>query len=135
VKARNPLFIRSGFIKRKTKWEASMNPYYLTKISKFTLIASLSTFLSFASRHNPQAKQFFWLILGGAVIAFLLAILWEAREYVISSEPTEENLNTLLSGLSPQKKTKRNYYLSTQTRLEIVIALVVIVVFSLVGSL
>jgi cell division protein FtsN len=112
-----------------------MNPLLLTKISKFVLISSTSSFLSFASRNNPQAKQFFWLILGGIVTTFILAIVWEAREYLTSAEPTEESLNTLFSGLNPQQKSKRNYYLSTQTRLEIVIALVVIVIFSLVGSL
>lgn len=112
-----------------------MNTLLLTKISKFILLASTSSFLSFASRNNPQAKQFFWLILGGTVVAFLLAIIWEAREYLTANEPTEESINTLISGLSPQQKPKRNYYLSTQARLEIVIALVTIVIFSLVGSL
>jgi ABC-type Fe3+-siderophore transport system permease subunit len=112
-----------------------MNPYYLTKISKFALIASCSAFLSFASRNNPQAKQFFWLILGGIVVAFLLAALWEARDYLAAKEPTEEGLTTILSGLSSSQKPKRSYYLSTSARLEIVVALVTIVVFSLVGSL
>lgn len=111
-----------------------MNLIVLTKISKFSLIASLSAFLSFASKNNAQAKTFFWLILGGATVVLLFAILWESRDYLMSREPDEGTINTLFSGLQGQKP-KRNYYLSAQARLEIIIALVIMAIFALVGSL
>jgi len=65
---------------------------------------------------------------------FLLASLWEAREYLSTDTSTEESLTTIVSGLSNQKP-RRQYYLSTQARLEIVIALVVIVTCALIGGI
>jgi hypothetical protein len=111
-----------------------MNPLVLTKISKFTAIGSLSAYLSFASRNNSSVRLFFFYLIGGVITVFLLTALWEAREYLISEEPTEQSLTTIVSGLTNQKP-KRQYYLSTQARLEIVIALVVILTCSLIGGL
>jgi hypothetical protein len=112
----------------------NMNPLVLTKISKFTAIGSLSAYLSFASRNNSSVRLFFFYLVGGVITVFLLAALWEAREYLTSEEPTEQSLTTIVSGLTNQKP-RRQYYLSTQARLEIVIALVVIVTCSLIGGL
>lgn len=111
-----------------------MNLVVLTKISKFALIASLSAFFSFASRHNPHARLFFWLILGGTALIILFAILWESRDYLMSKEPNEADISTLISGLQ-QQKPGRSYYLSAQMRLEMIIALIVIGIFALVGGL
>lgn len=65
---------------------------------------------------------------------FVLAALWESRDYLTSSNPTEESLSTLVSGLA-NEKPKRQYYLSAQVRLEIVIAFVVIVACALIGGI
>jgi hypothetical protein len=111
-----------------------MNPLILTKISKHTLIGSFSAYLSFASKHNPLARQFFLYTLGGTIAVFVLAALWESREYLYTSNSPEESLTTLVSGLNADKP-KRQYYLSAQARLEIVIAFVVIVVCSLIGGI
>lgn len=111
-----------------------MNPIILTKISKFALVASLSAFLSFASKHNPQARLFFWLILGGSALIILFAILWESRDYLMSNEPNEGAINTLISGLQ-QQKPGRSYYLSAQARLELIIALIVMGIFALIGGI
>jgi hypothetical protein len=111
-----------------------MNPLILTKISKFTAIGSLSAYLSFASRNNSSVRMFFLYLISGVIAVFLLTSLWEAREYLTSEEPTEQSLTTIVSGLTNQKP-KRQYYLSTQARLEIVIALVVIITCALMGGL
>jgi hypothetical protein len=111
-----------------------MNPLVLTKISKFTAIGSLSAYLSFASRNNASVRLFFLYLIGGAIAVFLLASLWEAREYLSTDTSTEESLTTIVSGLTNQKP-RRQYYLSTQARLEIVIALVVIVTCALIGGI
>jgi hypothetical protein len=110
-----------------------MNLIVLTKISKFALIASLSAFLSFASKHNPHARLFFWLILGGTALIILFAILWESRDYLMAKDPDISTVNTLISGLQ-QQKPGRSYYLSAQARLEMIIALIVIAVFALIGG-
>lgn len=111
-----------------------MNPLILTKISKFTLIGSLSAYLSFASKFNPLIRQAFLYIIIGIIATFLVAAIWEGRDYLLSSESTEDSLNTLVSGLT-QQPSKRQYYLSTKARLEIVIAFVVIIVFALIGAI
>jgi len=111
-----------------------MNPLILTKISKFTMIGSLSAYLSFASKHNALARHFFIYLIGGTLIVFLLAALWESRDYLIAENPTEDSLSTLVSGLT-NNKPKRQYYLSAQARLEIVIAFVVIVSCALIGGI
>jgi len=98
------------------------------------MIGSLSAYLSFASKNNYSVRLFFFYSLGGIVLAFLLAVLWESRDYLIADNPTEESLTTLISGLS-NGKPKRQYYLSAQARLEIVIALVTIVACSLIGGI
>lgn len=111
-----------------------MNPVILTKISKFALIGSLSAYLSFASKHNPLVKQFFYYTLGGVIVAIVIVLLWEGREAITSLEPTEEGLANLLTSAS-NRKSKRQYFLSNKTRLELVIGLVVISVCTLVGSI
>jgi hypothetical protein len=112
-----------------------MSPFILTKIAKFMMIGSLSAYLSFASKNNYSVRLFFFYSLGGIVLAFLLAILWESRDYLIADNPTEESLTTLVSGLSNSCKPKRQYYLSAQVRLEIVIALVTIAACALIGGI
>jgi hypothetical protein len=111
-----------------------MNPLILTKIAKFMMIGSLSAYLSFAAKNNSSVKFFFFYLLGGAIVVFVLAALWEAREYLSASEPSEESLSTLVSGLTSQKP-KRQYYLSSQARLEIVIAFVVIITCAFIGGI
>ena len=110
-----------------------MNLLVLTKISKFALIGSLSAYLSFASKFNPSIRQAFLYIMIGIIAAFLIAVIWEGRDYILS-ESTEESLSTLMSGLNSQS-SKRQYFLSTKARLEIVIAFVVIIVFTLIGAI
>jgi hypothetical protein len=112
----------------------NMNPLVLTKISKFTAIGSLSAYLSFASRNNSSVRLFFLYLIGGVIAVFLLTALWETREYLTSEEPTEQSLTTIVSGLTNQKP-KRQYYLSTQARLEITIALIVIITCALIGGI
>lgn len=112
-----------------------MNPVYLTKISKHTLIGSISAYLSFAGKNNPSVKLFFIYTVAGIIAVFLIAALWEARDYLTAKEPDEENLSTLIGGLTNSKPEKRQYYLPANVRLEIVIAFVVIIVCSLVGSI
>jgi hypothetical protein len=111
-----------------------MNPLVLTKISKFSALGSLVAYLSFASKNNVLARQFFLYLIGGTLIIFVIAALWESRDYLLKDDSTEESLSTLVSGLSNQKP-KRQYYLSAQTRLEIVIAFVVIAICALIGAI
>ena len=111
-----------------------MNPVHLTKIAKHTLIGSLSAYLSFASRNNSSMRLFFFYLVAGTIAVFLIASLWEAREFLTSDESTEQSLTTIVSGLTNQKP-KRQYYLSTQARLEIVIAFVVIITCALIGGI
>ena len=111
-----------------------MNSLVLTKISKFALIGSLSAYLSFASKFNPSIRQAFIYIMIGIITAFLIAVIWEGRDYILSNESTEESLSTLMSGLNNQS-SKRQYFLSTKARLEIAIAFVVIIVFALIGAI
>ena len=110
-----------------------MNLLVLTKISKFALIGSLSAYLSFASKFNPSIRQAFAYIMIGIIAAFLIAVIWEGRDYILN-DSTEESLSTLMSGLNNQS-SKRQYLLSTKARLEIVIAFVVIIVFALIGAI
>lgn len=113
-----------------------MNPLILSKIAKYSFIGSLTAYLSFASKSNTQARQLFLYLLAGVITTFLLAAVWEARDYLSAKEPSEESLNTILSGLnSHSQKPKRSYYLSAQARLELVVALVVIIVFALIGGI
>ena len=111
-----------------------MNPSLLTKISKFVAIGSLTAYLSFASKNNEAVRQFFLYLVGGTLTTFLIAILWESRDFLASDNPTEETLSTLVSGLS-NSKPKRQYYLSAQARLEIVITFVVIIACALIGGI
>ncbi len=112
-----------------------MNPLYLTKFSKHLLIGSVSAYISFSGKANPNVRLFFFYVLGGTVAVFILAMLWEARDYLMSQNPTEDDLNTVISGLTNTKPEKRQYYLPAKVRLEIIIALVVIVVCALVGAI
>jgi lysylphosphatidylglycerol synthetase-like protein (DUF2156 family) len=110
-----------------------MNLLILTKISKFMLIGSATAYLSFASQNNPLLRQAFFYLLGGLIAVIVIALLWEGRDSV-ASEPTEESVNALLS-LTSHNKAKKQYLLSTSTRLEIVIGLVVIVVSLFIGMI
>ncbi len=112
-----------------------MNLLILTKIAKHTLIGSISAYLSFAGKNNPSVKLFFIYSVAGIIAVFIIAMLWEAREYLTSSQPSESELSTLIGGLTNSKPEKRQYYLPAKTRLEIVIAFVVIIVCALVGSI
>jgi predicted exporter len=112
-----------------------MNLLVLTKVSKFALIGSLSAYLSFASKFNPSIRQAFIYIMIGIIAAFLIAVIWEGRDYILSNESTEESLSTLMTGLNNQSSNKRQYFLSTKARLEIVIAFVVIIIFALIGAI
>jgi hypothetical protein len=111
-----------------------MNPSLLTKVAKFLALGSFTAYLSFASKNNESVKQFFFYLIGGTLTTFLIAMLWESRDYLVSENPTEETLTTLVSGLS-NSNPKRQYYLPAQARLEIVIAFVVIIVCALVGGI
>ncbi|MEG3881605.1 hypothetical protein QT972_30010 [Microcoleus sp. herbarium7] len=111
-----------------------MNPLILTKISKYTLIGSFFAYLSFASKFNPLIRQAFVYLMVGTIVTFLIASIWEGRDYLFNSEGTEDSLNTLVSGLT-QQPVKRQYFLPAKVRLEIVITFVVIVVFALIGAI
>jgi hypothetical protein len=112
-----------------------MNPIVLTKISKHTLIGSISAYLSFAGKHNPSVRLFFLYTVGGVAAVLVFASLWEARDYLAAKDPSEEQLSTLIGGLTNQRPETRKYYLPAKVRLEIVIAFVVIAVCALVGSI
>lgn len=114
-----------------------MNPLILTKVSKFTLIGSISAFLSFASKANPNVKMFFIYAYVGLVVISLAVILWEGREQITSSVPTEEGFGKLLESMNvaSTQKRKRQYLLSPNTRLELVIAIVVVTICAFVGSI
>jgi hypothetical protein len=111
-----------------------MNPLILTKISKFMLIGSFSAYLSFASKNNPMIRQSLFYLLGGLIAVLVVALLWEGRDNLIGDEPTEESLNSLLS-VATSQKPKRQYLLSSRTRLEVVIGLAVVIVCTLVGAI
>jgi hypothetical protein len=112
-----------------------MNPQYLTKIAKHTLIGSISAYLSFAGKNNPSVRLFFIYSVAGVIAVFFVASLWEARDYLTARDPNEEQLSTLIGGLTNSKPEKRQYYLPAKVRLEIVIALTVIVVCGLIGAI
>ena len=111
-----------------------MNPLILTKVAKFMLIGSTSAYLSFAARNNPMLRQAFFYFLGGLIAMFLIALLWEGRDSIAGTEPTEDSLSSILSVTSSQKP-KKQYYLSNKIRLELVIGFVTVVVCTLVGAI
>ncbi len=112
-----------------------MNPLYLTKASKHTLIGSTSAFLSFASKTNPDVRLFFTYILLGIIGCTAIALLWEGRQSA-THQPSEEGLANLLSTLNNNPvKSKRDYLLTPQQRLEIVVALIIISIGALVGGI
>ncbi len=114
-----------------------MNPLVLTKVSKFTLIGSISAFLAFASKANPSVKLFFLYVYVGLVVISLIVVLWEGREQVTLTEPTEEGLNQLLTSMSlPQtQKSKRQYLLPPKARLELVVTILVVTICAFVGAI
>lgn len=108
-----------------------MNPTILTKIAKHMMIGSVSAYLSFASKHNEMIQKFYLYTLAGIIIAILIVLLWEGREHF---QPTSENdLMALLN--TNTKQSKRTYLLSNGTRIEMVIALIIISICAMVGSL
>lgn len=110
-----------------------MNLLILTKISKYAFIGSTSAALSFISKHNSSFQLAFIYLLIGASIITLIAIYWEGRRLL--SSPTEEGLTEILSSVSTNTTNKRNYLLPAHIRLEIIVALLVVLVFALVGKL
>jgi hypothetical protein len=110
-----------------------MNPIILTKTAKFTLIGTLSAFISFMGKFQPQVRLFFVYLYCGTLIVLLLAALWEGREQ-FTQESSEETLNTLIPSLT-SSKPRRQYLLSPNVRLELVIGVVVVTIAALVGSL
>jgi hypothetical protein len=110
-----------------------MNPIILTKISKFLLIASTSSFISFAASFHPGAQIILGITLAGSTFIVITAVLWEGRES-LSTLPSEEGLSSILSSMN-SSKPKKNYLLSPGTRLEVVIGLIVVLLAALVGSL
>ncbi len=112
-----------------------MNVLILTKISKFSVIGSSAAYLSFSSRNNPLLRQSLLYLLGGLITVSLIALLWEGRAAVTSeSSGIEDSLSNLLS-VNNSPKPKRQYLLTPQARLEIVIGLIVVFVCSLIGAL
>jgi hypothetical protein len=109
-----------------------MNPLILTKAAKFTLIGSLSAFVSFAASFHPDMQILLGVGLAGSTFITVAAVLWEGRG-AIGSMPSEEGLSNLLSTMQP--KPKKQYLLSPQLRLEIVIGLIVVLIASLIGAL
>lgn len=110
----------------------SMNPLILTKTAKFTLIGTLSAFISFVGKFQPQVRLAFVYLYCGTLAVLLIAALWEGREQFQDS--SEETLNNLIPSLS-SAKPKRQYLLAPNVRLELVIGLVVVTVAALVGAL
>jgi hypothetical protein len=110
-----------------------MNPLVLTKISKYAFIGSVSAFVSFAASFNSNAQLIYACVLGGTIFCGSIAVLWEGRES-ISAQPTEEGLNSLLTSITTSAK-KKEYLLKPSTRLEIVIALIVATIATLIGAL
>jgi hypothetical protein len=110
-----------------------MNPLILTKTAKFTLIGSASAFLSFVAKFQPQVKLFGIYVYGAVVFSALLIALWEGRKMVEDSS-VENDLSNLIPSLT-NSSPKRAYLLSPTARLELIIALIVVTVCILVGSL
>lgn len=116
----------------------TMNTTILTKISKFTLIGSTSAFLSFAAKSSPEVKLFGIYLYGGIVTILTLAILWEGRNEISVNPDDTEGINGLIKQLSSSvttTKSKRHYLLSPTARLELVIAIAIITISALVGSI
>ena len=111
-----------------------MNPLLLTKTAKFTVIASLSALLAFASKFNPKLQQFFIYIYLGTLVVLLIAALWEGRELVAGESSEDVGISSLIPSLV-DSKPKRQYLLSPNVRLEIGISLAVITVAALIGAL
>lgn len=110
-----------------------MNPLVLTKISKFTLIGTITAFINFVGKFQPQVKLFFVYLYCGIIFILIIAVLWEGRESV-AQESDSENIASLLAPITPSK-AKRLYLLNPSTRLEIIIGLVVITISALVGGI
>lgn len=110
-----------------------MNTIILTKIAKFTLIGSLSAFLAFVGKFNPQLNRFFLYLYAGTLAVILIASLWEGRD-LIKTESPEDAIGTLLPGLQGGKP-KRQYFLAPNVRLELAIGIIIVTVAALVGAL
>lgn len=108
-----------------------MSPLILTKISKFMLIGSFVAYLSFASQYNGFLKLAFVYILGGTIIAIVVALLWEGRERIINDT---DGIEQMISGIT-NNQLKRQYYFSNNARIELVIGVIVIIVCSLIGGI
>ncbi len=112
-----------------------MNPLILTKIAKHTLIGSISAYISFSGKHSPNVRLFFIYVVAGVIATFILAMLWESRDYLTNQDATEDDISTVIGGLTNSRPETRKYMLPAKVRLEICIALVVVVVCALVGAI
>jgi hypothetical protein len=110
-----------------------VNLLVLTKIAKYTLLASISALLSFSASFNTDTQLLLACVLGGSIFIGAIAVLWEGRDS-ISAQPTEEGLTSLLTSMNGTKPRKE-YLLSPSARLEIVIGLVVASIAVLIGAL
>lgn len=108
-----------------------MSPLILTKISKFMLTGSFVAYLSFASQYNSFLKLTFIYLLGGTILAIVVALLWEGREQITNDT---DGIEQMISGIT-NNQPKRQYYLSNNVRIELVIGIIVIIVCSLVGGI
>lgn len=110
-----------------------MNLASLTKISKFALIGNISAAFSFVAKHNSSFRLALIYLLTGLTAITLIAAYWEGRK-IISSLPNEEGLTDILGSLNGQK-SKREYLLPAQLRLELITVLLTVLIFSLIGNL
>lgn len=114
-----------------------MNTLILTKIAKYTLIGGTSALLSFAAKGNPEMKLFGIYLYGGIVVISLLAVLWEGRNDISINPDDSEGITGIINHLTSatNRKEKRQYLLSPTARLELVIAIAIITISALVGSI
>lgn len=110
-----------------------MNTSIITKVAKFTLIGNISACFSFIAKHNYSFKIAFTYLLVGATFITLIAVYWEGRR-MLSNIPTEEGLTDILNSVNGSTK-KREYLFPAHIRLEIIIGLLVVLIFSLIGAL
>lgn len=110
-----------------------MNTIILTKIAKFTLIGSLSAFLAFVGKFNPNLHRFFLYLYAGTLALILIAALWEGRDLIKTDSP-EDAIGSLLPALGT-KKQKRQYLLAPTVRLELAISIIIVTMAALVGGI
>ena len=95
------------------------------------LIGSFVAYLSFASQYNAFLKLTFVYLLGGVILAIIITLLWEGRERTTNDT---DGIEQMISGIT-NNQLKRQYYLSNNARIELVIGVIVIIVCSLIGGI